>query len=215
MNKYRKDSMRITLLVCYIFFGVVHASTEVNPNKSINDTINESLITKYVLRLKTLEDKSIQSEFIYKDLKDASTLIIAELDSIKNSDKNTQLSILNSTKNITELLKKYDALIQEEQGMSFEVWVGILLACVALIVTGLSFVIAILALWGYSNIKKAATESATEAALKKSERLIEDAIASGHFKDLIYTATNEAIYRGILSVNDFPEESEGDIDESL
>lgn len=93
---------------------------------------------------------------------------------------------------------------KENEGIEFEVWVGLLLACVTLIVTGLGVVIALSAFFGYSNIK----HTATDAAVKKSESLVEQAIQTGHFNKLIYSAVERAVYRDILSENDFPEDEE-------
>jgi len=87
---------------------------------------------------------------------------------------------------------------------------GLLLACVAIVVTGLGVVIALLALWGYRNIKK----KATKEVLKQSDKQIKEAIKSGHFDVLIATEVDRAIYRGIMSDSDFPStESEGETHE--
>ncbi|ANS83976.1 hypothetical protein VSVS12_00140 [Vibrio scophthalmi] len=109
---------------------------------------------------------------------------------------------------ISSLTKDLDALKEQlqsdEEGIGFEVWLGLTLASVTLIVTGLGVIIAVLAFFGYSNIK----EAATEAAVKKSELLVLNAIKEGQFNKVIYSAVERAVYRDILSENDFPEEEE-------
>jgi hypothetical protein len=51
--------------------------------------------------------------------------------------------------------------------MTWEAWVGILLACVTLVLTALAIAIGIAAIWGYGEIKKAAGSQAQEAIDKK------------------------------------------------
>jgi peroxiredoxin family protein len=79
-----------------------------------------------------------------------------------------------------------------------------------LIITGVSLGIAIFAFWGYRNIKKEASELAAE----KSKEMVENKIEIGEFDQVIYKAVEKAIYRDILSTEDFPED-EGVNDESL
>lgn len=109
---------------------------------------------------------------------------------------------------IERLTKKLDSIEEklplENESTGFDVWLGLVLACVALIVTGLGVIIALLAFFGYSNIKK----TATIAAVKKSEFLLEKAIQEGQFNEVIYSAVERAVYRDILSEDDFPEEEE-------
>lgn len=84
------------------------------------------------------------------------------------------------------------------------------LAAATLVITGLSISIAILAIWGYRNIKKGAVDE----ALKQSEQQVIDAIANGEFNATIYLAVEKAIYRDILSTDDFPD-VDGEDDESM
>lgn len=98
---------------------------------------------------------------------------------------------------------------EETRGMNFEAFTGILLTCVAILVTILGVGIAILALWGFSNIKKAAAE----AAVLSSEKQLRDTINTGHFNDVINRAVEKVIYRGILSEENFPKEDREGSDE--
>lgn len=216
--------MRIALLICYLFFGVAHASTLIDQEGLGNNTIKHPQVKKlpttdYTSRLIFIEKQIKQSENKHQELKEVYAQLISKLDSNSYSTKNDEANIIDISEQLTALFKKYDELklshshlTQDDKGMSFAAWAGVLLACVAVIVTGLGVVIALLALWGYSNIKQAATI----AAVKKSEKSIEEAIDSGQFNELIYTAVNRAIYRGVLSEDDFPESDlEGETDESL
>ncbi|RUO42425.1 hypothetical protein [Idiomarina aquatica] len=85
-------------------------------------------------------------------------------------------------------------------------WIGILLVAASLVFTGLSFILGILALWGYRNIKSGAVES----AIKQSNSVIASRIEKGEFNDIISRAVERTIYRDVLSANDFPENPDDD-----
>jgi len=216
--------MRVVLLLCFFYLGAVEANSKDSHIELIQSTSEktksiEHLDTVINSRLNALEGISQQVKENQQKFNELHEENSAELTVFLESSKSTASAVVDNKDQIDLLLLKYDdlkklndSLTQENDGMSFETWAGILLACVAVIVTGLGVVIALLALWGYSNIKKAATE----AAVTESKVLVKEAIASGDFNQLIYTEVNKAIYRGILSENDFPEtESEGEVNESL
>lgn len=79
-------------------------------------------------------------------------------------------------------------------------WTGWMLGAASLIITGLSFTLAILAFWGYRNIKTGAVESAIE----KSKSVVSTKLENGEFDSVIFKAVEKSIYRNILSENDFP-----------
>ena len=91
-------------------------------------------------------------------------------------------------------------------------WAGIMLGAASLIITVFSISIAVLAAWGFRNIKRTAVREATKkseaAAIKKSESSVEKAINEHKFDQTIYYAVEKVVYRGILSEDDFPPESE-------
>ncbi|MEF1284875.1 hypothetical protein QTN94_13080 [Vibrio sp. M250220] len=120
---------------------------------------------------------------------------------ITRVNKEQREKIKSLTRDI-EILK--EKLQSDKKEIGFEVWLGLTLASVTLIVTGLGVVIALLAFFGYSNIKR----EATKAAVKKSELLVLKAIKEDQFNEVIYSAVERAVYRGILSDEDFPEEEE-------
>ncbi|MEZ8059908.1 hypothetical protein [Vibrio splendidus] len=125
----------------------------------------------------------------------------SDAQSFARLNKEQQDEIISLTRDLDTLKEQ---LQSNKEGMGFEVWLGLTLASVTLIVTGLGVIIAILAFFGYSNIK----EAATAAAVKKSELLVLNAIKDGQFNRVIYSAVERAVYRDILSENDFPEEEE-------
>ncbi len=126
-----------------------------------------------------------------------------ELEFVALKEREKQNKIDSLTNELSELKKELS--LEDKKGIGFEVWLGLILASVTLIVTGLGVIIAVLAFFGYSNIKKAATIG----AVKKSESLVQSAIKDGQFNEVIYSAVERAVYRDILSEKDFPEENEG------
>jgi hypothetical protein len=213
--------MRLALLICYIFVGGAHANSEdvvkIYPEPSQDFIINSEIILNYTARLAVLEETNKQSESKYTTLKESHETLLVELKEIKQKAKESSSGLLKNSTQINSLTQQYDdiksidnTLNNQSNNNSFDTWMGFLLASVSIIVTGLGVIIAILALWGYKNIKQAAIDG----AVNKSAILTKEAIESGKFNELIYTVTERAIYRGILSDNDFPE-SEEDINETL
>jgi len=112
---------------------------------------------------------------------------------------------------LDEQLKSLHQKIEKIESKDSDIGIAsVVLGAAGLIMTGLSIVIAIFAVWGYKNIKKQASELAAE----KSKVMVQEKIENGGFDEVVYKATEKSIYRGILSAQDFPEQN-GDIDESM
>ena len=182
--------MKAMLLILYLLLGITYANADLQQDKNNNKKIEsvrekESRTVDYLYKIDSLMEKNNQLEIKQKEL---------EIQLVKLAS--------TSTSNID---------VAEKKDIDFEVWMGLLLACVAIVVTGLGVVIALAAIWGYANIKK----KATKEALKQSHVQIKKAIAANQFEELIAKAVDRAIYRGILSDSDFPPpEPEGKSDES-
>lgn len=88
-----------------------------------------------------------------------------------------------------------------DNGFNFVTWVGVLLACVTVIVTILGVAIAILTFFGYrATIAKAESVAETVAALKAveaGEKEIARQFAAGGFDTAIQRAVDKVIYRGL------------------
>ncbi len=164
-----------------------------------NDVLSEGDVSLAMPVESVTEQRGIYVQNEIQKLKNDKLLLEMQLVSIKNKEQQTKIDSLTRELNVLD-----EQLRSDKKGMGFEVWLGLTLASVTLIVTGLGVIIALLAFFGYSNIKKAATQ----AAVKKSESLVLKAIKDGQFNQVIYSAVERAVYRGILSEEDFPEEEE-------
>jgi uncharacterized membrane protein len=123
---------------------------------------------------------------------------------------------LQETK-VQNLEKKLEAQIKATNtaGISFEVWIGILLACIAILLTVLGLGMAILSFFGYNKVVSSAATSAETVAKAKAEETVkilvgkatEDEIIKlidkGNFNTIISHAVDNVVYRGINAVDDF------------
>lgn len=125
-----------------------------------------------------------------------------ELATLKSDVRHIESSLTQLKINSSEFAKLVSKVAEEKESSNMP---ALVLGAATLVITGLSISIAILAIWGYQNIKKAAAVE----ALKDSEQRIIDAISNGEFNETIYLAVEKAIYRDILSSSDFPEAEEG------
>lgn len=82
-------------------------------------------------------------------------------------------------------------------GTTFEVWSGILLACVAVLVTVLGVVVALISFIGYRELIDKGTESASLVAAKQTKVEFDSFIANGRLDSVIAESINKIVYRGI------------------
>lgn len=109
-------------------------------------------------------------------------------------------------------------------GMSFEEWAGILLASVAIILTVLAVVIALVSFYGYRKIISSANEIATNKSIEIASCLVKEKIhettkielvnlfEGNKLDDFLLEAAGKVIYRGISRVNHVPN-ADGEDDE--
>lgn len=150
-------------------------------------------------KLSNLKEQQWSNSFNIKHAK-------SELDSLK-LDVKTLTSKVNKLDSINNSLRTE---LKSKQSDPYGAWTSLLLACVAIIVTVLGVSVAVLAFWGFTNIKKASVSAAVVESIEKSEKEIEKAINSGQFNSVIERAIDRAVYRGILSESDFPNEEGGE-----
>ena len=117
--------------------------------------------------------------------------------------------------NIASLKSELSALQKKSSnGMSFEVWTGILLACIALLLTVMGIGLGVLSFFGYKKILAKSAESAEQIAAQIAKltseatthdvvreelfRLIED----NRFDDIIGLAVERFSYRGLTPLAD-------------
>lgn len=94
-------------------------------------------------------------------------------------------------KNISEQL----AHLRNSESSGFEVWTGILLACVSLIVTGLGVIFAVFSIVGYKQFKDSAIEAATKIAKEitpaATEKMFKEHVENGGFNEVIISAVDK------------------------
>lgn len=210
--------MRVTFLFLLVISTQVFSETNnfekansigkplTHPAVKIDNDYQEVIYSQNNLekKYKELETKFDNLRLINQELKIENEVLAQSINMIKtelgkNADKQIKLYTLNS-----KLKQELD------NGSQYSSWTGILLACVAIIVTVLGVGIALLAFFGFRNIKEAATKN----AVKQSESQIGKAIQDGTFNELIYKAVERSIYRDILSESDFPDNDTRDDNEN-
>lgn len=194
--------MRAIILLLSLLLSSVSFSDEAIDDQRLKNLFNKSL-----------EEGSLNPDFsLYKKIEHVEKLLEG-LSSRLHSDSNYQ-----TTHRELELLKEnYRRLkikVDDLNSQSYLVksvsthndWTGIMLGAASLIFTGLSVGIAMLAFWGFKNIKS----SAVSNAIEQSRLAISEKIENGEFNEVIYRAVEKSIYRDILSQNDFPQEDMDD-----
>lgn len=116
--------------------------------------------------------------------------------------------IYDQNQQIKQMQEKIDKL-ENDSGLNFAVWSGIVLTCVAVILTALGIVMAIFSFFGYKKMingaKEAATKISTEKATEVTEKLVPSItetvllkmLDEGKFDDLIFDGIEKVAYRGI------------------
>ena len=150
--------------------------------------------------LVSLEDKI---DLINKEV-DKSRINISE----NNAEKPMDIKELKADLIIIE--RKFESLnnLVKEKDSSIS-WAGLMIGLATLILTGVSVFVAILAIWGFRNIR----DVAIKEAVTRSEVVVKDNIESGDFDEVVNKAVEKAIYRNILSVDDFDENLESSSEE--
>ena len=181
------------------------------------------------LSLKKLNAKTLPST-IDKQVALAIKVHVTSLDKIKLKQKEFELkynnilasasksqstSITSLTNKLTALTSRYNKLelkyeVRMKSNADSYTLTSVMLTCVAVIVTALGVGVALLAFWGYRNIR----EASIKASVDKAELVIDRTIQSGKFNEIIFKASQSVIYRGVMSDIDFPTE-ETDSNESV
>ncbi|WP_346534914.1 hypothetical protein [Acinetobacter sp. 8_A20231192] len=107
-----------------------------------------------------------------------------EKNKLENLNKEELLSIiLKQDKSIDDINKKYESLKLElasqkeaNTNLEFPVWISIFLGCVAILVTVLGVIVAILSIFGYQKIKDSATKIAEEKTLETATTVAKDVV---------------------------------------
>lgn len=95
-------------------------------------------------------------------------------------------------------------------GTTFEVWSGILLGCVAIMVTVLSVMLAFFQYTGIKNAIREAKEVANDITPKVAKEKLFELVKEGGFDDVIEEAVDRAAFSNIVDPENY---NEGDTDE--
>lgn len=145
----------------------------------------------------------------------------SKVDSEISSPELYQDSKINNK--ISEMQLKIDG-IYTSSGMNFAVWTGLLLACVAIILTTLGVVMAIFSFLGYKKITRSARDISTVISKNVAEEVARDIaekiaphvtesvlvklFEENKFDQVIKDAVEVVIYRGIQLDDENPLEGE-------
>lgn len=133
---------------------------------------------------------ALQEEEIGQKIKDLDTLISFQKETIYSLE--TELKILTTP--------------PKDNGMKFEVWSGILLACVAIMVTVLSISIAALNFIGFKNVKTESLEiaslTASTIAPEVAEKVAKQYFKERKFNDVIRQAVDQIAFSNIRADKD-------------
>lgn len=217
--------MRYIILIWMFIIGGVQASTESPIKPHIKEYVhppakkqqdNIEVLSLFQSKLDAFELKTEQLESDNAELMSKYEQILkrqAKFELLNEAYKTNAIKLTNFKVIHEKLKKEHSLLLDSNNSNGFEVWTGILLACVAILVTVLGVGVALLAFWGFRNIKEASIKASTEESIASSELIIIEAIQSGHFNDAINSVVEEVVYRGIMSEDDFPPLEAGDSDE--
>ena len=146
--------------------------------------------------------------------------------SINKVDEKSQLEVLTLRHELEEigtLLSNYDHELSnlKKEGvnksldMNFSVWTGILLTCVAVIVTTLGVVIAIGSVFGYKKIMDSSRQEAERIATLEANKVAKEEVAkrinNGEFNALVIEAVDRVAFGNINSNTSLDDRMERDV----
>ena len=193
------------ILVWFIVSILPISYLEAESNKESKVTVENQTTNK---KLTSLSFKFNQLRSDLRDLKSNLSDINENIQD-KFCDPSEIQSRLNSiASNISTIETR---LKNKSSEMSFETFSGILLSAVSVIVTVLGVIIALLAFWGFRNIKLTAIDASVDA----SEKKINEAISSGRFNDLIEKSIGYVAYKDVMSEHSQFIDDDEEVEEEL
>ena len=151
-----------------------------------------------------------------------------QYEKLKSSVSNLESLIVEQNEVIESLQErlKIPENFEQEEGMTFEVWSGILLAVTALILGAVGIGIAVFSFIGYNELINKGVEKATTVATAISEEVAKDRVSEevssksreeierlidvGYFDTIINEIVQRFIYRGVLPGSDFGENNQAE-----
>lgn len=145
-----------------------------------------------------------------RQLNEIQRILSAQEDNTNKKIEKLEATIQSQKKIINEMEFELKSLKGKPltNGTTFEVWSGILLGCVAVMVTILGVGVALLSFIGYRELIKKGTEKASLVAAEKTEKEFQRFIKQGKLDAVIAEGINRITYRDISSNS----EANGDIE---
>lgn len=181
--------LSISILFCMegLIVGSVSAQeAKINPSASANDNTVDGAKKSYQRSLFDIQIDEVQRTIDFqKKIADDRIKALEDLIALQRDT-------------IDELRVDLRSIADKDlsNGTTFEVWSGILLACVAVLVTVLGVVVALLSFFGYRELIEKGTESASLVAAEQTKIEFDRFIATGRLDNVIAESINKIVYRG-------------------
>lgn len=202
--RYALSIVLVVVLFClspYSFASVAESKNIDLRSKDVVSNTEQSMRISGELILNRLIELQAENENIKKQNEELHNKLNAAISSINE----------NNTKNYNDDLKNEISKLKEKQRTpSWVEWVGILLACVAAIVTTFGVFVALFSFYGYKKIideTKRIAEEKTETTIPDvlpnyTRNALIELIENGSFNDVIKDAVLKVTFRGIEFDND-------------
>jgi hypothetical protein len=211
--------------ICLLFFSFISFSSfSIEGTKTSNQPIHEVKVPSKVIDNTKMELLNpILKSVVVPPTNHSTGKQTDKIEPVSHDTLNDMQSQIEFLKNEIEKLSIHiqKPIVNEpDNSMSFEVFTGILLASVALLVTILAAGIAIFSFFGYQKIisstKEAAEKIAKKVAAETSINTTHEAtktelitlLQKGKFDSIINKAVEKVTFRGIIAPSDFDEEYE-------
>jgi hypothetical protein len=200
----------------YFHYSAFLSLPNIYPRKFFTTVFLTFLVTTFfLLNIPNVQATQTKPEVNVKELREEfksltdDDLRLEEINNLKISLALQETQI----KHIERMLNNKN--IEIENGMSFEVWIGVVLACIAVLLTILGLGIGILSIFGYKKVIGSATSAAEAAAITKTVETVKEIASSatqeeiiklidkGSFDKIISHAVETVVYRGINPLEDF------------
>jgi len=196
--------MRMTLIILLALCNISYVCAEVQDESGKKHKQYDQRYNERIERLEHLYQDTLSR---YNDLKLEYDALKQNSEVLSHSIKGIDSQVDGNGNEIARLSKTYSKHEHRHDIEDYESnWISYLLAGVTLIVTALGVVIALLAFWGYRDIKNAAVAESISKSKELTESLVVSAIEEGRLSNLISAAVDRAVYRDVLSRDEFPPE---------
>lgn len=190
-----------TSLLIFLCLYVIPANAQDSTTKQAVSNIKTKLL-----------EKTYNSQLLNDEINSLHRQIVSEEKNIWLANKKFETAINTQNLKIKELETQLHSLNGKPitNGTTFEVWAGILLACVAIMVTILSVMLAFFQIKGIANAKAEAVIEAGKVAHEITPRVAEDKllehVREGGFNKIIEDAIDKVAFSNINDPEDYTED---------